>query len=296
MKGKIVILGTSSAIPTKKRNNSGIYFKYLDKGILFDCGEGILRQLVFANIGISKIDYMFITHKHPDHILGIPGILQALDMEGKDKVEIFSPKGLEKDLKCFLDNVLYIEDLKIKLNEFSYTTEVINILETDKFLIKAAGMNHGVPCFGYSFEEKPVRKLIKEKIKDFNKQEIKQLLEKGKIEKNGKLINIDDVSKIEKGFKFTYITDTYKTDNIIKLSKGSDILIIESTYLDEEEKAEKYKHLTLNYILEIYPLLNCKKMVLTHFSRRYKNLDKFKEKIKKYKNIILGEDFMTFEF
>ena len=300
MKGKVVLLGTSSAMPTKDRNNSGVYLGYKGEGFLFDCGEGTQRQIMRAGLSIYRIDKIFISHLHTDHILGLPGLIETLDMHDKDSIEIHSVKGLKNVIDCVLNGVIYAPDIQININEHSFSADVFTIFESKEFRIKAVGLNHVVDCLGFSFEEKPKRKYNKEKIKQLDLQgsDFIQLEKVGYINKNGKIIKKEEITFVEKGFKFTYIPDTYRTENIIKLAKESDLLVIESTYLNEENKAREYGHLTLEYILQIYPELECKKIVLTHFSRRYSSLEEFENRIREegITNIFLGHDFMEISF
>ena len=300
MKGKVVLLGTSSAMPTVDRNNSGIYMKYKGEGFLFDCGEGTQRQIMKAGLSIYQVDKIFISHLHTDHTLGLPGLLETLDMHDKPRVDIYSIHGLQKVLGCVLNGVIYAPDIDINIHEFEPQNEVFTIFENKEYTVKSIGLNHVVDCIGFSFEEKPKRKFIKEKIKELEltDKDFIRLKSEGKIIKDGQVITKEEITYEEKGFKFTYIPDTYKTDNIIKLVKGSDILVIEATYIDEEDKAREYGHLTLEYILEIYPQLECKQIILTHFSRRYKDMKPYIKKIqeKGYQNILIGRDFMEIKF
>ncbi|WP_457626210.1 MBL fold metallo-hydrolase [Persephonella sp.] len=300
MKGKIVILGTSSAMPTKDRNNSGVYLQYRGRGLLFDCGEGTQRQIMKAGLSIYKTDFIFVSHLHTDHILGLPGIIETLDMHDKPRINIHSVKGIKSVLDCVLNGMIYAPDIDINIHEYLPQEDPFIILEDRDFTVKAVGLNHVVDCIGFSFEEKPQRKYLKEKIYQLglDESDFIRLEKEGFVYKNGRIIKKEDISAVKKGFKFTYIPDTYKTDNIIKLAGGSDILVIECTYYDEEDKAKKYGHLTLEYILGIYHRLECKKIVLTHFSRRYKDSSLFENRIKAegIDNIIVGRDFMEFTF
>ncbi len=299
MKGKVVLLGTSSAMPTPERNNSGVFLQYKGKGFLFDCGEGTNRQIMKAGLNISSLDCIFISHLHTDHTLGLPGLIETLNMDSKSKIKIFSPDGIGNFLKCFFDQ-FYTPEIKVEIKELKPKDRPFTVFDHLEFNVFAVGLNHLVECIGFSFVEKPKRRFIKEKIKKLGlkTEDFKTLREKGYIKKDGKIITEEEITEEVKGFKFTYIPDTYKTDNIIKLAKESDVLVIECTYLDEEEKAKRYGHLTLEHILEIAPELDCRKIVLTHFSKKYKNPEKFRERIRKAGagNIILGEDFMSFDF
>ncbi len=103
MKGKVVLLGTSSAVPTKERNNSAVYFKYLGEAFLFDCGEETQRQITKADLNMYRINHVFISHLHSDHILGLPGLIQTIDFLGdKEKLYVHGVKGIYEN--CILIN------------------------------------------------------------------------------------------------------------------------------------------------------------------------------------------------
>ncbi len=299
-------MGTSSAIPTKERNHPAIYFQYKDTAFLFDCGEGTQRQIQIAELSFFKIDKIFITHLHGDHVLGLPGLLQTLDFHDKSYVEIYGTKGIEELVKLSTTRCFYIntEDMTVKVEEFEPKDEPFTVVETDEYTVRAVGLNHSVPCVGYAFEEKPRFKYDKELVKrlGLRAQHFKELEQTGKTAVGGTIYKKEDLGKVERGFKFVYITDTYYTENIFKLTEGADYLVIECTYLDEDEYAETVKHLSLNIFAErIYPVLKTqgvKRIILTHFSRRYKDLKPFEEFIEKkdLEGVILGRDFLSFTF
>ena len=92
---ELIFLGTSSAIPTNHRNHSAIALKGFGEIILLDCGEGTQRQMTRARLSPMKIDKIFITHFHGDHILGIPGMIQSMAFRGRtEPLDIFGPPGL----------------------------------------------------------------------------------------------------------------------------------------------------------------------------------------------------------
>ena len=93
---EITFLGTSSAVHSYKRSHASIALKAFGETILFDCGEGTQRQLIYTNISPMKISNIFITHYHGDHILGVPGLLQTMNFMGREnKLHIYGPKGLD---------------------------------------------------------------------------------------------------------------------------------------------------------------------------------------------------------
>ncbi len=306
MRGRFTLLGTSSAIPTKERNHPAIYFQYGSEAMLFDCGEGTQRQIQIARLSFFKIDRIFITHLHGDHVLGLPGLLQTLDFHDKRQVEIYGTRGLKELVELSTTRCFYIntEDLTVRVEEFEAKPEVFTVLETERYTVKAVGLNHSVECLGYAFEEKPRFNYDKELVRSLGlkAEHFKELEEKGTTEVNGKILKREELGSYTKGFKFAYITDTYLAESIFKLAEGADYLILECTFFDEEEYAKKVKHLSLTLFAEkLYPKLvelGVKKIILTHFSRRYKTLERFEKFLKErgMENVVLGEDFLSFTF
>jgi len=306
MKGFFTILGTSSAIPTKDRNHPSIFFQYQGEAFLFDCGEGTQRQLQIAGHSFYKINKIFITHLHGDHVLGLPGLLQTLDFHDKPFAEIYGPPGIRRLVELSVTQCFYIntQDLKVEVREIEPTDEVVAFLETDTYRVKTIGLDHTVDCLGFAFEEKERFKYDRKKVGELNlkPQHFKELENLGYTTVGGRKIFKHQLGGVKRGFKFVYITDTYYTENIFKLAQNADYLVLECTYFDEDEYAREVKHLSFNIFREkIYPKLlelGVKKIILTHFSRRYKDFSKFEEAIREHKmdNVYLAHDFMRFEF
>ena len=101
---KLTFLGTSSAVPTKSRNHPSILLQYKEQNLLFDCGEGTQRQFRKAKLNPCKLTKIFISHWHGDHILGLPGLLQTLALNGYNNVlEIYGPLGTKQKMKNLFD-------------------------------------------------------------------------------------------------------------------------------------------------------------------------------------------------
>ncbi|MBI2142654.1 ribonuclease Z [Candidatus Woesearchaeota archaeon] len=237
---EVVFLGTSSMVPTKDRNQSGVFVSYGSEGILLDCGEGIQRQLKIAGISLTKLTKILITHWHGDHVLGLPGVVQTLE---------------------------------------------------------ALPLEHTTECLGFAIIESDKRKIRMDDIRKLGVPEGPLLgdLQEGKTVKwKGKSISPDDASYVSKGRKLAYITDTALCNNAVELAKDADMLICEATYAEDlEEKAEAYRHLTSKQAGLIANKASAKKLVLTHFSQRYKTTHDVEEGAKTvFDNIICAKDFM----
>ena len=291
---KIKFLGTSSMVPTKDRNHTAILLTYNAENILIDCGEGTQRQLKIANINPCKITKILLTHIHGDHTLGIPGLIQTLGTNNYQKtLEIYGPTNT----KNFINNILktfHVEN-KIKIN----TTEITKtkFLETKEFFLEALPVKHSTHTLAYSFTEKDKRKINLNYTKKFNltKHPLLGELQRGKdITFKGKKITANKATILKKGKKISFIFDTELTQNCIEISKNADLVIAEATYeSDLQEKAKEYQHLTSEQAALIAKKAKVKKLILTHFSQRYKTPDQaLKEAKKIFNNTITAKDFL----
>jgi ribonuclease Z len=293
---KIIFLGTSSMVPTKERNHTSIFISYKSEGILIDCGENTQRQLIKKGISLSKITKVFITHWHSDHVLGLPGLIQSLGSYKENaKIEIYGPKGTKKNIKAALKIFSNKSQKKVTVKSFDISKGTI--FENKDFFIETLPLDHGCPAQGYSLIEKDKRKMKMNQIKKLGIPEgplLGKLQQGEKIIFKHKKILPKDVSRVIKGKKVSFVLDTKLTQNCYTLAKNSDLLICEST-LDSSltEKAESRFHLTSKQAALIAKNSNVKKLVLTHFSPRYKDVKILEKDAKKiFKNVVASKDFM----
>ena len=293
-KMELTFLGTSSMVPTKDRNHTSIYLDLGNKAFLFDCGEGTQRQLTLANLKANKISHIFISHWHGDHVLGLPGLIQTLAARDYEStLTIYGPKSTKKRIDYMFKTFVF--DKKIDLNIIEIDDNQI-IFEDSQIMVKSFLLNHTIETYGFVIQEKDRRKIIKEKIKKLGivGEEVGELQKGNPIKSNNKTITPNDVSYIEKGKKITIIFDTTLSKNLLDIALNSDILICESTYMDElSEKAEAYKHMTSLQAAQVASQSNVKQLILTHFSARYKVLNEIVEEARKlFKNTIAAYDLM----
>jgi ribonuclease Z len=291
---EITFLGTSCMKPTKERNHAGVLLVRKGEGFLFDCGEGIQRQLVIAGIKPTIIKKIFITHWHGDHVLGIPGLLQTMSASGYEgTVELYGPVGTKKFMNYLTKAFASKTTIDIKIHEVKNG----KINEEKEFKIFSHELKHSTPCVGYAFEEKDWRKVNMKKANALGLHEGPLLgkLQRGeKIKHEEKTVSPDQVTQIVKGRKVTYVTDTLPCSGAVKLAKDADILILEATYKsDREDKAKEYYHLTAKDAALIANQANAKRLILTHFSTRYKTAQETEEDARDvFDNTQAAEDFM----
>ena len=294
---KVTFLGTSAQIPSAKRNHTAILITYKDENILVDCGEGTQMQFRKAQLNPCKLTTILITHIHGDHTFGLPGLLSTLNFSGYNKyLRIYCPKGAKKIIEEFIDIEHLKNGFKIKIEEVSG-----KFYENEDFYLESESMQHGIPTNAYNFVIKSKSRIDKLKLKKYKIPEgplLKNLKQGKDIFYEGKKYKAKELVYLEEGKKISFVLDTVLNNKIARFVKGADLLICDSSFSSENSKeAKEHMHLTARQDGQIAKSAKVKKLVLTHISQRYDN--KLKELLddakKEFKNVVIAEDFSTFE-
>ncbi|MBO6123816.1 MAG: ribonuclease Z [Methanobrevibacter sp.] len=297
---EIIFLGTSSAVHSKDRNHPSIALKAFGDVMLFDCGEGTQRQILFTKVSPMKISKIFITHYHGDHILGLPGLLQSMGLHGREsKLTIYGPEGLHK-IKEAIYNLGYCM-IEFPIEFIEIDTGIIE--ETDEYIISSQKVRHNVPCLAYSIEEKKKPRFLREKAIELGVPvgpAFGKLHNGEEVEIDGRIIKPEQVlGEPRKGKKITYSGDTRPCEEIIHFAKDSTILIHESTFLKQDSlNAEEHAHSTSIDAAYVARESNSEKLILTHISTRYSNdfSEKMLEEAKEiFENTEIAYDLMERE-
>lgn len=295
---EITFLGTSSAVHSYERNHPSIILKAFGEVMMFDCGEGTQRQLIYAKISPMKISKIFLTHYHGDHILGLPGLLQSMNFRGREKkLTIYGPRGLN----ALKDAIFSLGYCKIEFPiEFVEIDSGI-VEQTDEYFITSQNVNHFVPCLAYSIEELKKPRFLREKAIELGVPvgpDFGRLHNGEEVEINGKIIKPEQVlGPPRKGMKISYSGDTTPCEEMIELAKDSDLLIHESTYIKEDnDKAEENYHSTSADAALIAKKSNSKRLILTHISTRYQDTNQLlKEALEIFENAEIAKDLKKIE-
>jgi ribonuclease Z len=294
---KLTFLGTSAQIPTAKRNHSGILLNYKSENILIDCGEGTQRQFRKARLNPCKVNRILITHRHGDHVFGLPGLISTFEHSDYHKrLYIYGPKGIKKFLEDFLALKYVKRSFEIKIEEVSD-----RFFEDDEFYLEAEKMKHGIPVNSYNFVIKDKLRIDKKKLIKSKIPVGKHLtdLQKGKdVIVDGKKYKSKDLTYLEKGKKISFVLDTLRNDKIVPFVKNADVFVSESSFSSENAKeAKEHLHLTAEQAGQIAKKAKVKKLILTHISQRYeKNLKGLLEDAKKnFKNVQIVKDLDVVE-
>ena len=300
---ELIFLGTSSAVPSKHRNHSGIAIKAFGEIMLFDCGEGTQRQLSNAKISPMKINQIFISHLHGDHILGLPGLIQSMGFRGRDSQDplyIYGPIGLKKVKGAIFDFGHFTVDFPVIIHEIDNNGMDTNIIvENEEYIVECIKTRHNVINLSYSIYGKKKPRFLREKAIELG---IKPGFNFGKlhdgqsVEVSGKLVKPEQVlGPPRSGSKIVYSGDTLPCEEMINLAKNAMILIHEATYKDEDNnKAISNAHSTASQAAKIAEQSNVSKLILTHISARYNNINDLKEEaLKIFENTEVAHDFMN---
>ncbi|MCK6568040.1 MAG: ribonuclease Z [Chloroflexi bacterium] len=298
---EILFLGTSASAPSAHRGLSSQIVSHNEYRFLVDCGEGTQRQILQSGKGFKRLTRALITHGHLDHILGLGGLLSTfMRWEAIEEFEIYASRGtLERIRALLFDVVLRGKKTPMPLRLVEIKPGVV--FEAQDFTVTAFPVAHrGADSLGFVFEEKSRRPFLAEKADALGVPfgpERKALV-------NGESITLSDGKRIapedvlgdwEKGSKLVVVGDTGRIDNLVEVCKDADLLVIESTYLDEEaEMAGQFSHLTAKMGAELAQKAGVKKLVLTHLSRRYRGKDVLAEAQTVFQNTVVARDFDTF--
>ncbi|MBR9678231.1 MAG: ribonuclease Z [Nanoarchaeota archaeon] len=297
---EIIFLGTSSGIPTKTRNHASVYVRRKGDYFLFDIGEGTQRQMKIAGVSPMRVNDLFITHWHGDHVLGLGGFLSSCSLEDRaTPLMVYGPEGTKKSFEHYFKAIPFKLNFEIKIKEVVSEKPVI-IKDSEDYVVKAVNVRHGVPTLAFSIEEKPRRRINLEYTKKFGLTQHPLLgkLQRGKdIEYKGKKISVEKGTILVPGKKFVYVGDSGYCKELEDFVKDSDLLICESTFSEETaKKARSYNHLTAGKAAWMAKKQGVKRLILTHFSRRFASTRELeKEARKEFDNVVMAKDFMKIE-
>ena len=298
---RVVFLGTAGSVPTPKRSLPAILIQRKGEQIMFDCGEGVQRQMIKAKVGFHRKMKVFITHMHGDHVLGLPGLLQTMALLDRErKLEVYGPPGIKRFLEDIRETVQFVLTFSVEIYEIS---EAGVVCEEEEYFVQAVWANHVIPSLAYSLIEKPrPGKFHPEKAKALGVSEgpLWSKLQHGyKVKlQDGRVIKPEDVTGPPRpGRKIVYTGDTRPFKGFVKFAAGADLLIHDAT-LDDGlvERAEEDGHSTPEQSAKHAKKAKVKQLVLTHISARYDDINILLEQAQKvFKNTQVAEDFMKIE-
>ncbi|AYV27675.1 Ribonuclease Z [Streptomyces sp. ADI95-16] len=263
---EFVVLGTASQVPTRHRNHNGYLLRWDGEGILFDPGEGTQRQMLRAGVAAHDINRICVTHFHGDHSLGLAGVIQRINLDQvPHPVTAHYPASGQK----FFDRLRYATAYRetVRLREEPVAGDG-TLARGSSYTLEARRLSHPVESFGYRISEPDGRRMVPELLA---RHGIKGP-DVGRIQREGRLggVGLDEVSEHRPGQSFAFVMDTRLCPGVDELARGCDMLVIESTFLDEDERlATDHGHLTAGQAARTARDAGVRHLVLTHFSQRY---------------------------
>ena len=275
---ELVVLGTASQAPTRTRNHNGYLLRWDGEGLLFDPGEGTQRQMLLAGVPSSAVTRICLTHFHGDHCLGVPGVVQrmSLDRVAHPVHAHFPASGREyfgrlRSASVFHD-VLDLREQPVCADG--------PVASGPSWTLEARRLDHLVEAFGYRLVEPDGRRMLPDALAAAGVcgPDVGRLQRLGSLDVGGRTVRLDEVSAPRPGQRVAFVMDTRLCDAVFALADGADLLVVESTFLEEDAAlAHAYGHLTARQAATVAARCGVRRLVLTHFSQRYSDPERFRE-------------------
>ncbi|MFD5630445.1 MULTISPECIES: ribonuclease Z [unclassified Streptomyces] len=269
---ELVVLGTASQVPTRHRNHNGYLLRWDGQGLLFDPGEGTQRQMLRAGVAAHDLNRICVTHFHGDHSLGLAGVIQRINLDRvPHEVTAHYPRSGQR----FFDRLRYATAYResVELTEAPVDSDGV-LAVSDSYTLEARLLSHPVEAYGYRLVEPDGRRMLPGLLAERGVTGP----DVGRLQREGALpgVTLDEVSEVRRGQRFAFVMDTRLCDGVYALAEGCDMLVIESTFLDEDLRlAEDHGHLTAGQAGAVAAGAGVRHLVLTHFSQRYSEPDMF---------------------
>jgi len=299
---ELLFLGTSASAPSARRGLPAQIVKHDEYRFLVDCGEGTQRQILQSGTGFRNLRHILITHGHLDHILGLAGLLSTfMRWETIEELNIYSGRWALDRISDLLNGVVLrgrAAPMPLNLHEIKPGT----FFEADDFTVSAFPVFHrGSDSLGFKFEERARRPFLPEKADALGLPQGPQRRDlvagKAVTLPDGRTVQPDEVlGPLQPGLRYIHIGDAGRTEDLVAACQGADGLVIEATYLEEEaELAEQFSHLTARKAAELAVRAEVKQLILTHFSRRYREKDVLAEAQAVFPAVHVARDFDVFQ-
>lgn len=270
---KLTFLGTSGAVPTTERNTAGLMIAREGERLLFDCGEGTQRQMMHYGTGFD-LDYIFLTHLHGDHVFGLPGLLQTLDFNDRERpLTIYTPEGTHTRIEDLISSTGEPPSFPIRLTD---VTAGETILTRPDYEVRTFPVDHRTTSVGYALLEDERKGRFD---REYAEAELGippgpkyATLHAGEpVEHEGRTIEPDEVvGPPRPGRHVVYTGDTRPTETTVAAATDADVLVHDGCFADEHvERARETAHSTAREAAEIAQEAGVRQLYLTHISTRY---------------------------
>ena len=293
---KLTILGCHSASPHENKNPTAQLLDIRGHRFLIDCGEGTQVQLRKAKVSFVHIKHIFISHLHGDHFYGLPGLVSSFRLLGREApLHIYGPKGIKQAVTLLLKLANSWTNFPLHFYELESSNSEC-IFEDDNVIIHTIPLKHRVYTNGFLFAEKEGFRRVNAEAAHaagIDKSQFRLLQLGQDVQVDGVLIKNSSVTQNpHPPKKYAYCSDTAYFPEIIPVIQGADWLYHEATFLQQHESlAQQTQHSTAHEAATIARDANVGRLILGHYSARYKNLDLFAQEAKViFPNVLLASD------
>ena len=289
---ELVVLGTASQVPTRYRNHNGYLLRWDGEGILFDPGEGTQRQFTFAGVSPAEVTRICITHFHGDHCLGLPGMILRLALdEGRLPVPVHYPATGEPYFRRLQLASAGQEHVPVD----GHPASGGDVVHRDgRFSLRCVALEHRIDTLGWRLEEPDGRRMLPDRLAALGivGPDVGRLQAAGRLELGDRAVSLEEVSEPRRGQKVAIVMDTAWCDGALELADRADLLVCEATFLSTEEHlAREYGHLTARQAGRLAATAGARRLVLSHFSRRYDDVAPFAAEAREsFDDVVLARD------
>lgn len=296
MKFEVNVLGCGSAKPSPLHNPSCTVVNFRENLFMIDCGEGAQKELQRQRLKIPRLNHIFLTHLHGDHVFGLPGLLGTMALSGLEgDITIHTFEDGKKILSSIFDYFNRGLPIDVKFNVLR--PEEAIVFENDSLRVRAVPLRHKIPAVGYVFEENPGLRHINREMCDFHGVPLWAFnkIKAGEdfVKDDGSIIDNKILTKDpSKPRSYAHISDTSYMPDLAEKIRGVDLLFHETTYLTQDkDKAKERGHSTAAEAARIASDAGVGRLLTGHYSSRYKDDSLFLAEAKSiFPNVILGKE------
>jgi ribonuclease Z len=288
MSFNITILGSSGALPAYGRFTSAQLVEIQNRHFLVDCGEGAQMQMMRFQANFHRINHIFISHLHGDHYLGLMGLIFTMHLLRRtNDLHLYSHTGLDEIITTQLKHSRSVPNFKIIFHRLEKDVQEV-IYEDDALTVETIPLIHRLPCSGFLFREKTKpRRVNKEKLPlGLLLRQIANLKRGFDVtDDSGNILykNEDLTLPPRRSRSYAYCSDTAYNEAMADQLKNIDVLYHEATFmLDEAQKAKETQHSTAAQAAQFATKAKATKLLLGHFSARYKDLNPILDEARKF--------------
>jgi ribonuclease Z len=272
---ELVVLGTAGQAPTRTRNHNGYLLRWDGTSVLFDPGEGIQRQMLHAEVSAPRIARICVTHRHNDHCLGVPGVLNRMAQDGPGRsVTLHGPVDAFDHLRALA--LVAAAHVEVTVEGVPTLDEFVDVARVGDSRLTARALDHRVPTIGYRLEEPTGRSFDAEALAaaGISGPDVGELQRRGEL----RGLRLGDVSVERPGQVFGFVMDTRDCPAVVELVRGADLAVLECTYAERDaDLAQARGHLTARQAGLAAARAGVRTLVLAHFSQRYPDQEELGE-------------------